>query len=254
MADLFGEAMLGAIFGELLKVVTEAKNKSDKHETELAMLKSTLESIKPIIQEIETLNIALNILEQETARLKEELIKGTELVRKCSEVKCCCFKKVNYADKLIQLNQSIERFIKVNMQKQLPPDPPASTPGLDDSLKELRKELVKDNGMQVIVVTAPGGAGRGGPIWRAGPALAGPAFGKFRENIFFVTVSDVKTIIQRIFQHKKREEVPTFQTNEAAINDLERLLKSFGQKAILLVLDDVWLESLVQKFKFKLPN
>ena len=64
---------------------------------------------------------------------------------------------------------------------------------------------------------------------------------------------DVKIIIQRIFQHMKRE-VPTFQTDEAAINDLERLLKSFGQKAILLVLDDVWSESLVQKFMFKLPN
>ena len=48
--------------------------------------------------------------------------------------------------------------------------------------------------------------------------------------------------------------MPTFQTDEAAINDLERLLKSFGQKAILLVLDDVWSESVVQKFKFNLPN
>ncbi|KAK0605956.1 hypothetical protein LWI29_032592 [Acer saccharum] len=48
--------------------------------------------------------------------------------------------------------------------------------------------------------------------------------------------------------------MPTFQTEEATINDLERLLKSIGQKAILLVLDDVWSESLVQKFKFNLPN
>ena len=63
----------------------------------------------------------------------------------------------------------------------------------------------------------------------------------------------MKLIVQRIFQHKKCE-MPTLQTEEAAINDLERLLKSIGQKAILLVLDDVWSESLVQKFKFNLPN
>ena len=59
-------------------------------------------------------------------------------------------------------------------------------------------------------------------------------------------------IVKRILQHKKKE-VLAFQTEEAAINDLERLLKSIGQ-AILLVLDDVWSESVVQKFKFELPN
>ncbi|KAK0605757.1 hypothetical protein LWI29_030457 [Acer saccharum] len=140
MADLFGGAMLGAFFGELLKVVTEAKNISDEYETELAKLKSTLESIKPIIQEIETLNIALNIPEQETAQLKEELIKGTELVRKCSKGKCCCFKKVNYADKLNNLNQSIERFIKVNMQAQMVRDNKKILVEVD-----MQTELIKDN-------------------------------------------------------------------------------------------------------------
>ncbi|KAI9165943.1 hypothetical protein LWI28_023297 [Acer negundo] len=279
MSELKGEAMLGAVFGELLKVVTDAKNKSQEYESELEKLKATLESIAPIIQETETLNIALNIPEQETAKLKEELIKGTELVRKCSEVKCCCFKRVNYSDKLIKLNQSIERFIKVNMQTQMardnkkmlegvnevfnqveidgpcsPPDPPASTPGLDAPMKELRTELVKDDGMQVIVVSAPGGAGKTTLVKKL--CADDQVKDKFQENIFFVTVSktpDVKIIVQRIFQHKKRN-VPTFQTDEAAINDLEQLLKSIGQKAILLVLDDVWSESLLQKFKFQLPG
>ncbi|KAK3222830.1 hypothetical protein Dsin_009855 [Dipteronia sinensis] len=281
--DLVVGALLGTVFGELLKLVSEAKNKSDEYETELAKLKSTLESITPVVQEIETLNIALNIPEQETAMLKEELIKGMELVRKFSEVKCCCFKRVNYADKLVKLNQSIERICRVDMLTQLirdnkkilekveeigfniqtelitdnkkilekveeigfniqaelitdnkkileqveeigvnvqtqlitdnkkileqveemgvniqtelirdnkkileqveeirkiidrdggvsnrvefdgpcmVPDPPEITPGLDSSLKELRTELVKDEGMQVIVVSAPGGAGK----------------------------------------------------------------------------------------------
>ncbi|KAK3222808.1 hypothetical protein Dsin_009833 [Dipteronia sinensis] len=42
----------------------------------------------------------------------------------------------------------------------LVPDPQEITPGLDAPLKELRTELVKDEGMQVIVVSAPGGAGK----------------------------------------------------------------------------------------------
>ncbi|KAK1587157.1 hypothetical protein Q3G72_010232 [Acer saccharum] len=343
MADLFAGAMLGAVFGELLKAVIDAKNKSQKYESELEKLKSTLEYITPIIQETEKLDGALDIPAQETAQLKKDMEKGEELVRRCSKVKCCCFKRVNYADKLIKLNQSIERFIKVNMQAQiardgkktlqgvknleqveekilvkveeiganmqtddkkileqveeirvniqtelitdnkkileqvkvigkkidrdggvsnrvefdghcLAPDPPEITPGLDAPLKELRTELVKDEGMQVIVVSANGGLGKTTLVQKL--CADNEIKDKFQENIFFVNVSktpDVKIIIQRIFQHKKCE-VPTFQTDEAAINDLERLLKSFGQKAILLVLDDVWSGSLVRKFKFRLPN
>ncbi|KAI9165155.1 hypothetical protein LWI28_008759 [Acer negundo] len=319
------DTVLGTVFAELLKVVTNVISKSLKYETELEKLKSTLESITPLIQEIETLNIALNIPVQQTAKLKEELIKGTELVRKCSEVKCSCFKRVNYSDKLIKLNQSVERICRVDMLTQLirdnkkilaeenkqtemikdnkkileqveergvnmqtdnkkilvrvnatlsilrrnemvggnrgeidelcsVPEPPEITPGLDASLEELRKELVKDNGMQVIVVTAPGGYGKTTLVKKL--CTDDEVKDKFKENIFFVTVSktpDVKFIIQRILQHMKKE-VPTFQTEEAAINDLERFLKSIRQKAILLVLDDVWSESLVQKFKFNLPN
>ncbi|KAK4841087.1 hypothetical protein QYF36_025434 [Acer negundo] len=286
MADTVVGTVLGALFGELLKAVIEAKNKSQEYETELEKLKSTLESITQTIKKIEKLNGTLEISENETAKLKEDMKNGEELVRKCSEVKCCCccFKRVNYADKLINLNLSIERFIKVNMQAQmvrdnkeilvevkemrkildrdggvfdgpcLAPDPPEITLGLDAPLEELRTELLKDEGMQVIVVSAPGGAGKTTLVKKL--CADDQVKDKFRENIFFVTVSktpDVKVIVQRIFQHKKCE-VPTFQTEEAAINDLERLLKSFGQKAILLVLDDVWSESLVQKLKFKLPN
>ncbi|KAK0606005.1 hypothetical protein LWI29_033088 [Acer saccharum] len=327
------DTALGAVFAELLKVVTHVISISVKFKSELEKLKSTLESITPLIQETETLNIAHIIPVQETAKLKDELIKGMELVRKCSEVKCSCFRRVNYADKLVKLNQTIERICRVDMLTQLirdnkkilmkveemgvnmqtelirdnkkileqveemgvniqtelirdnkkileqveeigkkidrdggvsirvkfdgpclVPDPPEITPGLDAPLKELRTELVKDEGMQVIVVSAPGGVGTTTLVKKQ--CEDNEIKDKFQENIFFVTVSktpDVKIIVQRIFQHMKRE-VPTFQTDEAAINDLERLLKSIGQKAILLVLDDVWSESLVQKFKFNLPN
>ncbi|KAL5752867.1 hypothetical protein ACOSP7_023054 [Xanthoceras sorbifolium] len=287
--ETIGGAFLGAVFGELLKVVTDAIRKACKLKSELEKLKSTLESINSTVDEIGMLNRVLDLQEQETDKLKEEIIKGMELVRKCSKVKRFSFNRVKYADKLIKLNQFLEKYCNVDMQTQSArdnkkilvginsiqkilsgsrvsyqvldgpcsaPDPPEITPGLDAPLKELRMELVKDGGMQVIVVSAPGGAGKTTLVKKL--CADNEVKDKFQDNIFFVTVSktpDVKVIIQRILQHKKYH-VPTFETDESAINYLEGMLKEIGQKAILLVLDDVWSESesLVQKFKFKLAN
>ncbi|KAK0604629.1 hypothetical protein LWI29_017639 [Acer saccharum] len=252
-AENVGGAFLGAVFGEVLKVVTDAIRKAYKFKSELEELKSTLESITPTLQEIEKLNGVLDILGRETAKLRKEMIKGAKLVRKSSKVKrFCFFNRVNYAEKIIKLKKSIERFCNVNLQTQMArdnkrieidgpcsvPDSLASTPGLDVPMKELRTELLKDDGMQVIVVSALGGAGKTTLIKKL--CADDQVKDKFQENIFFVTVSktpDVMVIVKRILQHKKKE-VLAFQTEEAAINDLERLLKSIGQ-AILLVLDDV---------------
>ncbi|KAK3222790.1 hypothetical protein Dsin_009815 [Dipteronia sinensis] len=188
-AELVGGAFLGAVFGELLKVVKDATCKAYKFKSELEELKLTLESITPALQEIEKLNGVLDIPEPETAKLKEEMIKGAKLVRKSSQVKrFSFFNRVNYADKIIKLKKSIETFCNVTMQTQMArdnkrilvevvkmsvnldrveidgplsvPDFPASTPGLDVPMKELRTELLKDDGMQMIVVSAPGGAGK----------------------------------------------------------------------------------------------
>lgn len=81
---------------------------------------------------------------------------------------------------------------------------------------------------------------------------------KFKDNIFFITVSkspDLKVIIQQLFQHKGHS-VHEFRTDEEAVNRLEQLLKQIGTKPILLVLDDVWSgsESLLERFKFQIPE
>ncbi|KAK1588713.1 hypothetical protein Q3G72_026312 [Acer saccharum] len=291
-----GGALLGAVFGEVLEVVTDSIRKARKFKPQLEKLKSTLESITPTIQEIVKLNENLDRPKQETEKLIRLLRDAEELVHKCSkQKKWYSVKKIIRADDLIKLNESIKSYCTVVLQVQSArdglevlevvnsiktivsgneqvggvfnrvkideidgpcsvPDLREKTPGLDVPMKELRTELLKDDGMQVIVVSAPGGAGKTTLVKKL--CADDQVKDKFRENIFFVTVSkthDEMAIVRRIFQHKKCD-VPTFQKEEAAIDDLERLLKSFGQKAILLVLDDVWSESLVQKFKFNLPN
>ncbi|KAK3222819.1 hypothetical protein Dsin_009844 [Dipteronia sinensis] len=180
---------LGAVFGEVLNVVKDAICKAYKFKSELEELKSTLESITPTLQEIDKFNGVLDIPGPETAKLRKDMIKGAKLVCESSKVKrFSFFDRVNYADKIIKLKKSIETFCNVNMQIQMArdnkrilvevdtmvkmfnrveidgpcsvPDSLASTPGLDVPMKELRTELLKDDGMQVIVVSAPGGAGK----------------------------------------------------------------------------------------------
>lgn len=80
----------------------------------------------------------------------------------------------------------------------------------------------------------------------------------FQENIFFVPVSktpNLKAIVHEVFHHKG-DQVPEFQSDEEAINQLEQLLSQIGEPT-LLILDDVWSGSesqLLERFEFPTPN
>lgn len=82
--------------------------------------------------------------------------------------------------------------------------------------------------------------------------------GKFSENIIFVTFSktpQLKIIVERLFEHCGCQ-VPDFQSDEDAVNQLGLLLRQIGRSSVLLVLDDVWpgSEALVEKFKVQIPE
>ncbi|XP_044470000.1 probable disease resistance protein At5g66900 isoform X2 [Mangifera indica] len=293
---LIGVAFPGTVFGELLRAVVEPKGKAKHFKPQLEQLESTLRNNAKVIEQIEKYNEILDHPRSETQLLKEKMQEGVLLVRRCSTVKWNPIKKTRYADRLVKLNSLINRFFQVDMQAQQTrdtkeillgmrdlqrsfiassstgdisgkldqdgiirpcsvPDPPEITPGLDVPLEELKRELLRD-GEQVIVVSAPGGTGKTTLIKKL--CKDQKVEEKFKDNIFFVTVSkphNVKVIVQKIIQHLGKD-VPEFQTDEHAINDLERLLKEMGSQPILLVLDDVWSESesMLRKFKSQLPN
>ncbi|XP_059623794.1 probable disease resistance protein At5g66900 isoform X1 [Cornus florida] len=137
------------------------------------------------------------------------------------------------------------------------PGVPNIVVGLDVPLQELKMKLLKD-GVQVVVLSAPGGCGK--------TTLAKMLChdveieGKSRDNIFFATVSktpNLKAIVRNMFQHKNFQ-VPEFQNDDDAIDKLGNLLSQneIGTSPKLLVLDDVWSgsESLIQKFMFPIPE
>ncbi|KAJ7951597.1 Disease resistance protein [Quillaja saponaria] len=279
--------VVGAVFGELLKAVLEVKDKILQFNPVLKKLKSTLESIAPVIHEIQKYHEQLDRKKEELRGLIKQMEEGKELVLKCSKIpRWKIWSKPHYHDELCELDKALERFFKFDLTVQTartgletlvkvdeihnkvmnsvvtemkdlcaPPPPPKFTVGLDGHVEELKRRLLK-GGVSVIVLTAAGGLGKSTLAKKL--CWDKQVKGKFGDNIFFLTFSkspNLKTIAQNLFQHKGQK-VPEFLSDEDAVNKLGNLLNQIGEKPILLVLDDVWSgsEALIEKLNLQLPD
>ncbi|CAN1812385.1 Probable disease resistance protein At5g66900 [Linum perenne] len=127
--------------------------------------------------------------------------------------------------------------------------------GLEIPLRELKKKVITD-GLPLLVLSASGGCGK---TTLAISFCHDPEVKvRFKENIIFITVSkaaSILTIGQNIFQRLGRR-VPSFQSEEDAVNQLECLLKDMNDEPTLLVLDDVWsgADFLLRWLSFKITN
>ncbi|KAJ4828381.1 hypothetical protein Tsubulata_017839 [Turnera subulata] len=128
--------------------------------------------------------------------------------------------------------------------------------GLKIPLSDLKLKLLKDDRVSLIVLSAPGGCGK----TTLAKALCQDkeVQDKFQGNIFFVNVSKAfnpLVIVEKLFQHNNCE-FPAVQSEEEAINQLERLFRQIEPNPLLLILDDVWAgsESFLDKLKFDIEN
>ncbi|XP_004288074.1 PREDICTED: probable disease resistance protein At5g66900 [Fragaria vesca subsp. vesca] len=136
------------------------------------------------------------------------------------------------------------------------PDLPTLTVGLDGPLNELKMMMFNDE-VSMVVLTAPGGCGKTTLATKF--CRDKKVQEKFKNNIFFVTVSKTPNfclIVQELYKSKGNLQVPTFKDDENAVKWLQTFVKEQGQDPLLVVLDDVWSgsEYLLHKFDFKMPN
>ncbi|XP_016469732.1 putative disease resistance protein At5g66900 [Nicotiana tabacum] len=114
-ATLLGGAALGPVFDMLLKAVIDVGIKIATFRSKFQSLNNTLNEIKPVFDDIERLNKALDGRDYEIEMFKKQLLAGEELVRKCSKTKCYdALKKWNYSRKLTKLENSLVRFCQVH--------------------------------------------------------------------------------------------------------------------------------------------
>ncbi|KAL1336912.1 hypothetical protein AAHE18_10G097500 [Arachis hypogaea] len=145
-AALIGGAAVGAVFGELLKAVLEMKEKTIMFKPTLSYLQTTLESLKPLMKEIEQHNNKLCRPKAELESLIRDMEDGTKLVYKCSKIhKLNLPAKIYCQKQLEELERCLSRFFSIDMQAQILRD-------LKETLIEVRR--IK-NAIKNLPLTTP---------------------------------------------------------------------------------------------------
>ncbi|XP_062025618.1 uncharacterized protein LOC133741921 [Rosa rugosa] len=110
---------LGTVFRVLFDVVIRVKVKNMMYERLLKDFESTLECLKPLIEEMVESNKLLHLPNEEQEYFIMQMEKGVELIHQCSEA---CkgglrYKKYEYTKKLLGLDECLQRlFIELKEQ------------------------------------------------------------------------------------------------------------------------------------------
>ncbi|VVA09553.1 PREDICTED: probable [Prunus dulcis] len=109
-----GRTSLQAVFIVLFDVVIEVKDKTTVFKPLLGDLKSTLDSLKPLIEEIAKHNKILDRPKEELENFRNQMEKGVELIHKCSKVRLwSSCKQYKYRDKLMGLDESLQKLLNI---------------------------------------------------------------------------------------------------------------------------------------------
>ncbi|KAJ6378636.1 hypothetical protein OIU78_028793 [Salix suchowensis] len=256
---------VGITSGEVKEIKDMAKSMNEKVEVTIDEAKGIHKKVKEIKDKANNIDEMVEATRFDVINIKDmsegidEVVRVTsDDVRAISQAVIDIKNKASRVDEMVgDIHKEIQCLkIPATFPLYLPPEPPAIIVGLDKQLRDLKKELL-NNKLSVIVITAPGGSGKTTLAKKL--CHEDDIKGKFKDNIFFVTVSkkpNLKVIVQNLFLRKGLPHAPEFQSDDDAVNHLEQLLKLTRPNPILLVLDDVWpeSESLIDKLKFQIPD
>ncbi|KAJ8549496.1 hypothetical protein K7X08_033203 [Anisodus acutangulus] len=112
--NLIGGAALGQAFRMLYQSISQVRGTSTCFNSDFRRLNSTLLSIKPVVEDIERLNKALEGKESEIEILKKRWEEGEKILHKCANIKrYSVYKRWYYSKKLADLEKSTMKFFQV---------------------------------------------------------------------------------------------------------------------------------------------
>ncbi|XP_057849394.1 probable disease resistance protein At4g33300 [Cryptomeria japonica] len=130
-----------------------------------------------------------------------------------------------------------------------PPDTPSCFQGFDEHMEKV-KTLVLADGVNVIEITAMGGAGKS--TLAAAVCNDNEIRGCFKDRIIYIVVSKsalLLNILKTLWRNIVGEEAPEFTGVEHAYDQLQLQIKE--NEPILVVLDDIWSNFEVGKLLFE---
>ncbi|KAM0028689.1 putative powdery mildew resistance protein, RPW8 [Helianthus debilis subsp. tardiflorus] len=280
MAELVRGALLGEAVSRVSSAIIAGIQKTWSFKSQLTEMKERVESMRPIAERLDKLNKQLDGLNEKKSRLTSMLKQAEVLVEKCTSSKL--YQYPLYASKLDKMNELLQEYVKTDLQLQTAQDTKetlvevrdlkrrrekgsssgwrTSVPvlkgdaiGFDSRVTELKGKVLKDSpkgDCSVVVVSAMGGSGKTTlvTLFCRDPEIQR----RFDGNIYHVTVSeryDIKVIITKLLGP-----LPNITNNEEAIQQWGSFLGENDQSEILLVLDDVWSESVITDLMFKSPR
>lgn len=196
--SLLGGAVVGTVCNALYDIIKHVIHKNLIFKPLFEDMKSSLDTLRPLIQQIvECNNKLIYCSKEELQRLEEVMKEGAQLVEKCSKVSLWVpYKKYKYGRKLLKLDESLKKQLDIlqlrvsikmvagfdnlaakvdqmNDKKQIQsagsssshtalelPPLPKLTVGLEVPLRDLKRKLLTDDGESMLVLTAPGGCGK----------------------------------------------------------------------------------------------
>lgn len=111
MADLAAGGAMGLPFTVLYEVIKEVVIKTAMFGPLLKELDFTIDSLKPLIDDMDKYNKVLDRPEKELREFKVQMEKGPELIRKCANLsKWQSYKKYKYSNQLLELQNSLQKL------------------------------------------------------------------------------------------------------------------------------------------------
>ncbi|KAI3707797.1 hypothetical protein L2E82_36634 [Cichorium intybus] len=255
-------AGLGTAVSKISDAIIQVINKAYKFRSELTQLQETITRINPIFDEIEKLTALLDRPKQEKDMFIAQMKDAEALVLKCKRVKWNFYKRyihaidvqLGIARDILNLQVAMEvqtRMMKGDSDRWSPRVPllKVSVIGFEDRVRDLKTMVLKDSAgdeCSVVVVSAAGGCGKTTLVTKL--CHDTKIQENFGGNIYFATISEtpnLKIVIKNLLQRSQTD----FINDDDAINQWGSFLGE-SQSDLLLVLDDVWSESIINRFKF----